>query len=253
MNRLDVKNLSISVKGHRLVQGIDFSSKENETLAILGESGSGKTLTALSVMGLLDRRYQVQGEILFDGVDLNQLPETKRKAYALRRIAMIYQNPFRAFSPVEKIQKQVKRIYEIQKEKEDMGKVRELLGYSHLEPKYILEKYPFEMSGGELQRTLIALSMLFEPELLICDEPTTALDVKTGEQVLTMIKTLQEAKGLSVLFISHDLTSVEKIAHRIVVMKEGKIVESGTKEELLTNPKEDYTKLLMEASRLERC
>lgn len=252
MNRIEINDLRIGVGEKELVNGISFHAQEDESLAIIGESGSGKSLTALAVMGLLDERYTVEGQILFDGVDLTKLSEKKRKAYALKRIAMIYQNPFRAFSPVERIERQVRRIFAIQNKKLDLAQVKELLSYTKLNPDYILKKYPFEMSGGELQRTLIALSMLFEPELLLCDEPTTALDASTGKQILGMIKALQMDKKITVVFISHDLSYVDKLADRILIMKKGKIVEEGRKEEIFEHPKEEYTKLLMKASRLER-
>ena len=251
--RLIVDNLSVSIGNKKPIDNISFDVDTNEVLSIIGQSGSGKSLTALSIMGLLDPAvFNINGKIVFDGVDILKLPEKKRKSLCLDNIAMIYQNPFNSLMPVERIKKQIIRMYGIKKLKPDFDKICELLEYTGLNPEIIINKYPHELSGGELQRVIIAMSMALDPSVLICDEPTTALDQKTGKQIISLLKKIKEEQGLSVLFISHDLSVVEEIADRIAIMKSGKIVEIGDSEEIFNNPKHDYVKELLEVARLER-
>lgn len=163
-------------------------------------------------------------------------------------MAMIYQNPFNCLVPVMTIEKQLKYIYKIQELPYDTNRIRTLMDEVSLPLEY-LKKYSFELSGGELQRIVILMSMLFKPNLLICDEPTTALDSETGLRIINLIKNLKDEYGMSVLFISHDLQLAEIIADKVMIMQEGNIIEHGDAKDIYNSPKEDYTKALLEASK----
>lgn len=293
MNSLDVKHLTIALKQHAgqgaangtdklLVQDIRFSIGERQTLAVAGESGSGKTLTALAVMGLLDRSvFSVKGSCLFftqqrtgagntpiytndtfendsvppaagKPVDLFALTEKERKTLCLEEIAMIYQNPFRSLSPVEKIKTHIKHICTIKQRQPDSGWLHTLFDAVQLNREEMLSKYPHELSGGELQRMMLVLAILFKPRLLICDEPTASLDYQTGKHIVSLLKRLKEINGMSLLFISHDISLVRDIADAVIIMKNGRIVETGKAELIFTRPKQAYTHELIQASYLEK-
>ncbi len=230
-----------------LVDGIDFAINNNEVISIIGESGSGKSLTATAIMGLLDKSLNKSGEIIFEGKNLLFLKDNQMAKIRLKKIAMIYQNPFNALVPVMTIEKQLEYIYKIQKKNVDWPRIKKLMEEVDLSLEY-LKKYPYELSGGELQRVVIVTAMLLRPKLLICDEPTTALDSQTGLRIISLIQRLKNEYGISVLFISHDLTLARIIADRVLIMKKGKIIEEGPAKEVYNNPKEDYTKELLKAS-----
>ena len=212
--------------------------------------GSGKTLTVLSVMGLLDRNiYEVSGSIKFMGKEILELSEKETVLIRLSDIAIVYQNPFNTFSPVEKINKQLDRIYKIKKLKRDDIKIKYLLEKVFLNESY-LKKYPHEMSGGELQRMVIVTALLLNPEVLICDEPTTSLDVNTGKSIIKLLKKLQKEEKFSIIFISHDLDMIEDISDELIVMKSGKIVEKGKASEVINNPKDEYSRKLLKLFKL---
>ena len=216
----------------------------------IGQSGSGKTLTVLSVMGLLDRNiYEVSGSIKFMGKEILELSEKETVLIRLSDIAIVYQNPFNTFSPVEKINKQLDRIYKIKKLKRDDIKIKYLLEKVFLNESY-LKKYPHEMSGGELQRMVIVTALLLNPEVLICDEPTTSLDVNTGKSIIKLLKKLQKEEKFSIIFISHDLDMIEDISDELIVMKSGKIVEKGKASEVINNPKDEYSRKLLKLFKL---
>ena len=229
---------------------MSFKLNRNETLGIIGQSGSGKTLTVLSVMGLLDRNiYEVSGSIKFMGKEILELSEKETVLIRLSDIAIVYQNPFNTFSPVEKINKQLDRIYKIKKLKRDDIKIKYLLEKVSLNESY-LKKYPHEMSGGELQRIVIVTALLLNPEVLICDEPTTSLDVNTGKSIIKLLKKLQKEEKFSIIFISHDLDMIEDISDGLIVMKSGKIVEKGKASEVINNPKDEYSRKLLKLFKL---
>ena len=247
---LEVNNLKISANDKILVENVSFKLNRNETLGIIGQSGSGKTLTVLSVMGLLDRNiYEVSGSIKFMGKEILELSEKETALIRLSDIAMVYQNPFNTFSPVEKINKQLDRIYKIKKLKRDDIKIKYLLEKVFLNESY-LKKYPHEMSGGELQRMVIVTALLLNPEVLICDEPTTSLDVNTGKSIIKLLKKLQNEEKFSIIFISHDLNMIEDISDELIVMKSGKIVEKGKASEVINNPKDEYSRKLLKLFKL---
>ncbi len=245
---LKVKDLKISSKNFPLVDGIDFEIAQNEVVSIIGESGSGKSLTATAIMGLLPDNLNKSGEILFNGKNLMALSEREISKIRLKDIAMIYQNPFNALVPVMTIEKQLEYIFKIQKSKVNWIRIEELMNEVDL-PEDYLKKYPFELSGGELQRIVILMSMLLRPELLICDEPTTALDSETGLRIISLIQRLKTEYEISVLFISHDLTLAKIIADRVLIMKKGKIIEEGRASKVYEYPKEEYTRDLLNAAR----
>ena len=247
-NMLRVNNLKISSDKKILVNGIDFEIKKNQILSIIGQSGSGKSLTATAIMGLLPETLNKSGEIILNEKNIMQLKDKEIAKIRMKEMAMIYQNPFNCLVPVMTIEKQLKYIYKIQELSYDTNRIRTLMDEVSLPLEY-LKKYSFELSGGELQRIVILMSMLFKPNLLICDEPTTALDSETGLRIINLIKNLKDEYGMSVLFISHDLQLAEIIADKVMIMQEGNIIEHGDAKDIYNRPKEDYTKALLEASK----
>ena len=242
--------MRITVNSKVLVDNISFKLDENKTLGIIGQSGSGKTLTVLSIMGLLDRKiYKISGNIKFLNNEILGLNEKEIALIRLSEIAMVYQNPFNTFSPVEKINKQLDRIYKIKKLKRDDIKIKYLLEKVSLSESY-LKKYPHEMSGGELQRMVIVTALLLKPEIIIFDEPTTSLDINTGRSIIKLLKKLKKEEKFSIIFISHDLNMIEDISDELIVMKNGKIVEKGKALEVINNPKDEYSRKLLKLFKL---
>lgn len=249
---ISIHNLKISAGDTALVNHSSFEIARGESLGIIGESGSGKSLTALALMGLLNpRQYKVEGEIFFNGEALLNKTEKERAALRLSEMGMIYQNPFNTFSPVQKIGRQFRQIYQFKKRRCETELWHKRLKEMGLTPAH-LEKYPHELSGGELQRLVILLSVLFDPALLICDEPTTSLDRETGERIITMLNRIRQERGLSLLFITHDLSLIDTVTDRLLIMKKGEIIERGKTEKILTEPENIYTRYLLECSILER-
>ena len=247
---LEVNNLRITVNSKVLIDNISFKLDENKTLGIIGQSGSGKTLTVLSIMGLLDRKvYKISGNIKFLNKEILGLNEKEIALIRLSDIAMVYQNPFNTFSPVEKINKQLDRIYKIKKLKRDDIKIKKLLEKVSLNESY-LKKYPHEMSGGELQRMVIVTALLLKPEIIIFDEPTTSLDINTGRSIIKLLKKLKKEEKFSIIFISHDLDMIEDVSDELIVMKNGKIVEKGKALEVINNPKDEYSRKLLKLFKL---
>ncbi len=253
---LQVRNLSIEFYDKKLpdmvVKDVDFMVERGERLGIVGESGSGKSMTALAIAGLLTRHdMQKKGEILFDGKDLLTLKRGELRQYQGKDIAMIFQEPMTSLNPVKKIGWQVEeslRIHTNLTKEECREKAIQILSEVELpEPERVYEMYPHELSGGMRQRVMIAAAMICEPKLLIADEPTTALDVTTQGQIIELMKALNEKKGTAILFISHDLSLIETLCDKIIVMKDGEIVESGRCEDIFKNPKMQYTKELLAA------
>lgn len=245
---LRVNNLKISSDKKVLVNGIDFEIEKNQILSIIGQSGSGKSLTATAIMGLLPKTINKSGEIILNEKNIMELKDKEIAKIRMKEMSMIYQNPFNCLVPVMTIEKQLKYIYKIQELPYDTNRIRILMDEVSLPLEY-LKKYSFELSGGELQRIVILMSMLFNPNLLICDEPTTALDSETGLKIINLIKNLKDEYGMSVLFISHDIKLAELIADRVMIMRSGNIIEQGNAKYIYNNPKNEYTKELLKASR----
>jgi len=234
------------------VEEVSLEVKPKEIVCIVGESGSGKSLTAHAVMGLLPGRVAATaGSILFDGADLlRETPEALRKRRG-RDIAMIFQDPMAALNPVVMIGRQVTeqiRAHEHISEVAALKRAAELLAEMGLKDvPSLLQAYPHQLSGGQRQRVMIAMALSLGPRLLIADEPTTALDVTTQAQILKLIRRLQAEREMSVLFITHDFGVVADIADKVVVMRHGRVVESGATSAVLGEPAHSYTRALIAA------
>jgi len=235
------------------VKGISFDITNGKTLAIVGESGSGKSVSALSILKLLPypKASHPSGEILFSGQDLVQLNEKSMRSIRGDKISMIFQEPMTSFNPLHTIEKQVSETLLLHKGlsgKKARERVIELLTLVGIPaPETRLSAYPHELSGGQKQRVMIAMALANEPELLIADEPTTALDVTVQKQVLELLKSLQAKMGMAILLITHDLNIVKQYADEVVVMHHGKIIEQQATEALFNSPKESYTQSLIDA------
>ena len=250
-NIISIKNLTISFKeNQKVVNQISLNIPNGKTVAIVGESGSGKTLSALSILKLLPSSAKInQGKIIFNKRDLLQLPLKEIEKIRGNKISTIFQEPMSSLNPLHTIDKQIKEIirthYEINNKDLNL-RVLELLKEVNLEDlSNRPDIYSYELSGGQRQRVMIAMSIANNPDLLIADEPTTALDVTIQQQILELLNKIQEQRKMSILFISHNLGVVNKIADYIYVMKDGRIVEHGEKIEIFNNPKEQYTKQLV--------
>lgn len=254
---LEIKDLGIQFKtGEGTVQpirGVSFSLKKGETLGVVGESGSGKSVTSLAVMGLLPEKKSkiVSGSIHFDHMDLTNLSEKDYRKLRGNKMSMIFQEPMTSLNPVFTIGEQLSEPLKQHKQmsKKDRKKaiidVLKQVGIPRAEE--IIDDYPHQLSGGMRQRVMISLALLCEPKLLICDEPTTALDVTIQAQILELMKQIKEEKNMSLLFITHDLGVVAEMCDRVVVMYAGEIVEVAEINELFDNPMHPYTKGLIDS------
>lgn len=237
----------------RAVDSISFSLKKGRTLALVGESGSGKSVTALSIVRLLDTTSAVypSGEILFKGDDMLRADPAKLREVRGNAITMVFQEPMSSLNPLHTIERQVGQILTLHGTKgKDAIRTRviELLQEVGIpDPARRLAAYPHQLSGGQRQRVMIAMALANRPDLFIADEPTTALDVTVQAQILRLLKDIQSKLGMAMLFITHDLGTVRKIADDVCVMQNGKIVEAGSVEEVFENPQDDYTRMLLAA------
>ncbi|MCQ2557554.1 MAG: ABC transporter ATP-binding protein [Oscillospiraceae bacterium] len=234
------------------VDGISFSMARGEILGLVGESGSGKTVTAMSICGLLPRdNVDAKGTVTLDGKDLLHSDEKTLLTYLGDELAVVFQEPMSSMNPVMKIGPQVEealRIHTKLSKAERKRKAIEALEMAELsDPETVYNKYPHQLSGGQLQRVMIAAAIINEPQLLLADEPTTALDVTIQGQILNLLIKLNRDKNISILFISHNLQVVRKLCSRVIVMKRGKIVENGNVEDVFLHPQHDYTKELIAA------
>ncbi len=254
---LDVRDLSVSFEtGDRTVEAVkhvSFSVARGETVALVGESGSGKTVSALSILKLLayPPATHPSGEILFDGVNLLGADETALRKVRGRRISMIFQEPMNSLNPLHTVERQVMEILRIHRGLAgDAARARTLellqkVGIRDAAKR--LGAYPHQLSGGQRQRVMIAMALANEPDLLIADEPTTALDVTVQAQILALLEKLQSELGMAMLMITHDLGIVRKFADRVYVMRHGEVVESGPAKSVFEQPQHAYTKMLLEA------
>ncbi|TPH99493.1 ABC transporter ATP-binding protein [Helicobacter pylori] len=251
----DLKTYFFTDKGvNKAVDDVSFGLKKSQTLCIVGESGSGKSITSLSILGLIEKPGQiVGGSIQFLGQDLLKLKEKQmQKEIRGKKIGMIFQEPMTSLNPSYTVGFQINEVLKIHhpnlNKKERLERVvyeLERVGIPHAGDKY--HEYPFNLSGGQRQRVMIAMAMVCEPEILIADEPTTALDVTIQAQILELMKELQQKKGTSILFITHDLGVVAQIADEVVVMYKGHVVEQASAKELFADPRHPYTKALLSA------
>lgn len=234
------------------VNGVSFELGEGETLGVVGESGSGKTVTALSIMGLLQSPASVKGgRIWFKGQDLTALSEAEWGKIRGRNISMIFQEPMTSLNPVLTVGKQVAEIYVHHlgiSMKEGMHKAAQMLERVKLpDPKGMLGKYPFELSGGMRQRVMIAVALACRPDILIADEPTTALDVTVQSQILKLLREVQAEMNIGLIFISHNLGVVAQLCNRVAVMYAGEMVEEGLTKEVFGSPRHPYTAGLIDS------
>jgi len=256
MSTLDVKGLTVRLpKGAdrpEAISDISFSVERGEILCLVGESGSGKTVIAHSIMGLLPKTLTLaRGEVRLEGEELTRAAESRRRELRGARMAMIFQEPMSALNPVMRCGAQIEEVLRYHTRKSSSERrARALALMSEValpDPERLLDAYPHQLSGGQRQRVGIAIALALEPTLLIADEPTTALDVTTQAQILRLIVDLQRRHGMAVLFVTHDFGVVAEIAHRVAVLREGRLVELGDKQAVLTRPRDAYTRMLIGA------
>lgn len=241
---LEVRDLCLKFPRHgdvNVVDHVSFAVRPGETMGLVGESGCGKSITAFTVMGLLDPRAQISGEIIFDGQDVLKLSPEQHNALRGHEMAMIYQDALSSLNPSMLIRKQLAQLTS----RGGTRSAAELLELVGLDPKRTLASYPHELSGGQRQRVLIAMALTRDPKLVIADEPTTALDVTVQKQVIDLLNELREKLGFAMVFVSHDLALVAEVAHNITVMYAGQVVEQGSTREILTDPRHEYTRGLL--------
>ena len=241
---LEVKDLCIKFPRHgdvNVVDHVSFVVRPRQTMGLVGESGCGKSITSLTIMGLLDPKAKVSGEILYDGQNLLNMDQKQMNALRGREIAMIYQDALSSLNPSMLIKAQMKQLTK----RGGTRTAEELLELVGLDPKRTLDSYPHELSGGQRQRVLIAMALPRDPKLIIADEPTTALDVTVQKQVIDLLNKLQKELGFAMVFVSHDLALVAEVANSITVMYAGQVVEQGPVSDILCHPVHEYTRGLL--------
>ena len=261
-NLVEIENLQVKFNTDsgevNAVNGISFNIKKGETLALVGESGSGKSVTARAIIRLLAENAIIsdQTSIKFNGTNINSYSEKEYQNIRGKNISMIFQEPMSSLNPIYTIENQISEVLRIHgkfSDKELKEKCLELLKQVQIpEPESRLSQYPHQLSGGQRQRIMIAIAIANNPDLLIADEPTTALDVTVQTEILKLLQSLQQKYQMSILFITHDLTIVRQISDRVCVMYNGKIKETGITKEIFENPKDDYTKHLLSSEPEER-
>ncbi|GAB1475258.1 ABC transporter ATP-binding protein [Bacillota bacterium] len=251
---LELIDLCVSIKVkdrlYPVLEDISFTVGSDETLGLVGESGCGKSMTAMAIMGLLRRNIKiVSGKIDFNGMDLAAFKQKQFEDLRGSRLSMIFQDSMSSLNPLMKAGKQIEEAYEIHYglPKSELSKKAEeaLENVGFINPRETLGKYPHQLSGGQRQRVMIAMAISAGPDLLIADEPTTALDVTTQNKILTLIKKIQRKNRMSVILISHDITVISQTCSHVCVMYSGWVVEHGKTEDVINNPKHPYTKALI--------
>lgn len=251
-NILDVKSLSVHFgRGESLTKAVDevtFQVGRGETVALVGESGSGKSMSALSLTRLLPKAAILAGgEVVFEDSNMLELSERELRNIRGSKISYIFQEPMSALNPVFTIGWQLREALKLHRKNIDRKtETQRLLDLVHL-PVRMVDAYPHQMSGGQLQRCMIAMALACSPELLVADEPTTALDVTVQREILSLLTELSEKVGLSILMITHNLGIVSDLADRVYVMQKGRVVEEGITKQILYDPQHEYTKQLMAA------
>ena len=254
---LEISDLTVRLAGNSnakpVLNGISLKIRKGETVCLVGESGSGKSVTSLSIMGLLPKGAlePAGGQINLEGKNLLDLGPQAMRAIRARKISMIFQEPMTALNPVLRVGEQIEEVLRTHlnlSSSERKARVLNIMEQVHLpDIDRVYRSYPHQLSGGQRQRIMIAMALVLEPQLLIADEPTTALDVTTQKQILSLIAELQEKHGTAVLFITHDMGVVAEIADTVHVMKNGNVVEHAPVEKLLRSPQEDYSKKLLQS------
>ena len=253
---LSVNNLSVSFNAYagtvKAVRDISFDLHKGETLAIVGESGSGKSVTTKAILGILPKNGRIDaGSVIYQGEDMTKYKEKDYYKIRGKRISLVFQDPLSALNPIMKIGKQITEALvlshsiEKSKAKERAIELMDAVGIPDARNRY--DAYPFQFSGGMRQRIVIAIALASNPEILICDEPTTALDVTIQTRILELINDIKKERNLSIIFITHDLGVVANMADRVCVMYAGRIVEVGTSDEIFYSPAHPYTRVLLSA------
>src|SRR5882724_3592186 len=254
---LEVEGLTVRLpKGAdrvNAVENVSFSVAPGEIVCVVGESGSGKSVTSHAIMGLLppNQLSVAGGRALLEGDNLLTKSPAEMRKIRGRRIAMIFQEPMTALNPVMRVGDQIAEVLDIHSELNESDRRARVLDVMESvrlpDPQRMIDVYPHQLSGGQRQRIMIAAALVLDPVLLIADEPTTALDVTTQAQILKLIKELRERRNTGVLFVTHDFGVVAEVAHRVVVMQHGRVVEQGTTDDVLRRPRDDYTRMLIRA------
>ena len=253
MSLLEVRNLNVSSGALSLVGDVNFEVDAGERVGLIGESGSGKSLTALAIMGLLGEGLSASGQVQFDDEDLLAASERRRCELRGNRIAMIFQEPMSALNPTRRIGDQVGETLRIHqnfsRRASEKAAIELLARVEFAEPERYARMYPHELSGGQRQRAMIASAISCDPEVILADEPTTALDVTVQRRVLDLLDRLVDEEGCALLLIAHDLAVVSEVCDRVVTMYGGHVVESGSVAQIIDEPHHPYTKALLATSR----
>lgn len=251
---LEIKDLSVTYNSksnnpNAAVRGVSFALEENSFSGLIGESGSGKSTVIMTLLGLLPRDSAASGEILYKGRGILGIPEGEMASLRQREIALIPQGALNSFTPVMTIGRHLREVLELHlglKGEAAERRITELLAEVELPPE-IAARYPHELSGGQKQRAAIAIALSCEPKLVLADEPTTALDVITQAAILRLLERLRREKNLTILLVTHDLPLAASVCGKLFVMKDGKLIESGTPRQLIDSPREAHTKALIAA------
>jgi len=249
---LRVRMLTVGFGPNNAVKDLDFDVARGGALGIVGESGSGKSMTSLAIMGLLPKGAKRTGSIEFDGAELTALPERAMRSFRGDRIAMIFQDPLSSLNPYYTVGTQIMEAYRSHRSGVTRRQARKV-AIEAMERVHIsdaarrVDHYPHQFSGGMRQRVMIAMTLSMEPELIIADEPTTALDVTVQAQILDLLAEIRADTGAGLILITHDLAVVSEVTDHIVVMRDGDLVEQGPAERIFTDPQEPYTRMLLDA------
>jgi len=253
-NLLTVKNLDLKIGNSQILKNLNFSIEKNSITAIVGESGSGKSITAMSLMGLNPKGYNIsdKSEIFFEDLSLLKISEKKWRKIRGNEFGIVFQEPQSSLNPTMKCGTQINEVLKLHQKNYNKVYAKNIImtqlkKVKLIDAKKIYNSYPHQLSGGQKQRLMIAMALICKPKLLIADEPTTALDIIVQKEIIELIKELQKQNSMSVLFISHDISLVSHIADKIIVMKEGEIIEKGEKINILKSPSHPYTKTLLKS------
>jgi peptide/nickel transport system ATP-binding protein len=254
MALLEVEELSVAFAGRRVVDGVSFELEAGARLGIIGESGSGKTLTALAVLGLAPDAATITGHVRLDGEELLGRPDRALAALRGERMSMVFQDPRTALNPVMRVGRQISeplRLHEgLGRRAAEQAAIEWCRRVGLPEPERTARAYPHQLSGGQRQRVGIAIALACRPDLLIADEPTTALDVTVQAEIVELLRQLVVAEGAALLFISHDLALVSSIVDDVLVMRDGQFVERGAIDSVVRQPQQAYTRRLLDAARV---
>ncbi|MFT4041693.1 MAG: ABC transporter ATP-binding protein [Gordonia sp. (in: high G+C Gram-positive bacteria)] len=253
MSLLEVDSLTVEIGGRRLLDGIDLALDRGERWGVIGESGSGKSLTALAILGLLPDAATVTGNVRFDGTELIGRPDRELSRIRGNRISMIFQEPASSLDPLQRVGAHIAeplRLHRGYSRRAARSAAIELAARVGLpDPEETVRAFPHQLSGGQRQRVCIAAAVATEPELLIADEPTTALDVTVAAEILRLLRQLTDERGTALVFVTHDLAVLAQVARRVAVLGAGRVRETGTLEQVLAAPSDPITRALVTSAR----